>query len=285
MNCKRCGAGREYRSDGKLKACAECSRQRAAAYYREKVQPTLTELPLKIENRNRKAAAKARGDLHYISALPCKNGHIGKRLVSTQQCCECLKAGKPRNFTRAYAKKLAFVKRRTASNLGKTCYYTGLECGNGHLAERLVSTRQCLACLANRPAHKAPPPKNKQRANAKRRSRAGRARNRRYYQEKLSKRPEHKVTTFMRGCLRRCLADKDGARTFEVLGYSATELIEHLGRKFTDGMSWENYGEWHIDHIISISAFIKIKVFDPKIINALWNLQPLWAEENLIKGS
>jgi hypothetical protein len=53
---------------------------------------------------------------------------------------------------------------------------------------------------------------------------------------------------------------------------------------FRDGMSWENYGEWHIDHIMPINHFIKSGITDPAIVNALENLQPLWAYENLSKG-
>ena len=33
-----------------------------------------------------------------------------------------------------------------------------------------------------------------------------------------------------------------------MLGYSALDLKNHLEFLFTDGMSWNNYGEWHIDH-------------------------------------
>ena len=48
-------------------------------------------------------------------------------------------------------------------------------------------------------------------------------------------------------------------------------------------MSWDNYGEWHIDHKKPISKFkdgISIST-----INALSNLQPLWAKDNLSKGN
>jgi hypothetical protein len=40
------------------------------------------------------------------------------------------------------------------------------------------------------------------------------------------------------------------------------------------GMSWNNYGEWHIDHIKMISTFDKNA--DTKIVNSLENLRPLW---------
>lgn len=36
-----------------------------------------------------RAEARAEGLLHYISGLPCKNGHIGPRLVSDNRCVVC----------------------------------------------------------------------------------------------------------------------------------------------------------------------------------------------------
>ena len=48
-------------------------------------------------------------------------------------------------------------------------------------------------------------------------------------------------------------------------------------------MSWDNYGEWHIDHKKPISAFHKDT--PPHIINSLCNLQPLWEIDNLKKSN
>lgn len=72
-------------------------------------------------------------------------------------------------------------------------------------------------------------------------------------------------------------------RTIELLGYSPFQLKESIESKFVDGMSWDNYGEWHVDHIKPISSFDKTEI--PKVINSLDNLQPLWAFDNLSKGS
>ena len=44
-------------------------------------------------------------------------------------------------------------------------------------------------------------------------------------------------------------------------------------------------GEWHIDHIQAISKLINPGVIDPAVINALDNLQPLWAKDNMTKGN
>lgn len=69
------------------------------------------------------------------------------------------------------------------------------------------------------------------------------------------------------------------------MSYTPGQLKHHLESLFADGMSWSNYGEWEIDHIIPISHFVKQGVTDFEIVNALSNLQPLWRTDNLSKGS
>ena len=66
-----------------------------------------------------------------------------------------------------------------------------------------------------------------------------------------------------------------------MIGCSYEELIIHLESKFTEGMSCENYGKWHIDHIIPIS--IGRTIDEIKKLSNYKNLQPLWAEENIKK--
>ena len=72
-------------------------------------------------------------------------------------------------------------------------------------------------------------------------------------------------------------------KTLEYLGCSFEELKQHLENKFSDGMSWKNRNEWHIDHIIPLSS---AKTEDElyKLCHYT-NLQPLWAEDNLKKSN
>lgn len=69
--------------------------------------------------------------------------------------------------------------------------------------------------------------------------------------------------------------------TINLLGYSANDLKIHIESLFVDGMSWDNYGEWEIDHIKPLSKFDKDSL--PSVVNALSNLQPLWKIDNRTK--
>lgn len=87
--------------------------------------------------------------------------------------------------------------------------------------------------------------------------------------------------------LSRDSARKGTNKTFALLGYRVEQLVAHLERQFSNGMNWENYGDWHVDHIIPIAAFNYETVHDAdfKAAWALTNLRPMWAEKNLSKGA
>lgn len=76
----------------------------------------------------------------------------------------------------------------------------------------------------------------------------------------------------------------DGA-LFSRLGYTVDELMDHLEAKFVSGMSWENYGKWHVDHIKPCALFDQSDKAQFDECWSLSNLQPLWAAENISKGA
>ncbi len=71
-----------------------------------------------------------------------------------------------------------------------------------------------------------------------------------------------------------------------LVGYGKYDLIAHLEAQFTEGMSWGNYGKWHVDHIIPQSRFNfnSYNDIDFKRCWSLSNLQPLWAIDNTNKS-
>lgn len=80
---------------------------------------------------------------------------------------------------------------------------------------------------------------------------------------------------------------KDGRTWESLVGYTRADLMAHLESRFTEGMTWDNVGDWHIDHITPRSAFAFATPSDPgfRACWALSNLQPLWAVDNLRKAA
>jgi hypothetical protein len=70
------------------------------------------------------------------------------------------------------------------------------------------------------------------------------------------------------------------------LGCSVPELKEHLEKQFKPGMYWNNWSHngWHVDHIKPLSSFDLTNRNDFLKATHYTNLQPLWAEENLLKA-
>ena len=73
--------------------------------------------------------------------------------------------------------------------------------------------------------------------------------------------------------------------SFSATGCSIKFLKSYIEGKFKRGMTWENYGEWHVDHIRPCASFdLSDKEQVLQCFN--WrNLQPMWASENCSKGS
>lgn len=99
--------------------------------------------------------------------------------------------------------------------------------------------------------------------------------------------PYFRMKAWMRSSLNRVLRDKGSKRTCDILGYSHDELVQHIQAQFLRGMTWDNYGKWHIDHIVPLSSFSITDKNDKniRIACALTNLRPLWAKDNLRKSA
>lgn len=81
------------------------------------------------------------------------------------------------------------------------------------------------------------------------------------------------------------LRGKRTSTVCKLLTCSYEELQKYLELLFQEGMTWENYGKWHIDHILPISFFNLTKKINQQICWHHTNLQPLWRSDNISKGS
>ena len=76
---------------------------------------------------------------------------------------------------------------------------------------------------------------------------------------------------------------KKQSKTEKMLGCTFKRFSKHIERQFTDGMSWDNRSEWHLDHIIPLSCATTIEGLEK--LSHYTNIRPLWAADNLSKSN
>jgi len=107
------------------------------------------------------------------------------------------------------------------------------------------------------------------------------------HKERLHSDINYRLSVYLRCRLNSALRHKTSRKSGSFvrdLGSSIEELKQHLEAQFQPGMTWENHGEWHIDHIKPLASF---NLSDrAQFLEAchFTNLQPLWAEDNIMKG-
>ena len=74
-------------------------------------------------------------------------------------------------------------------------------------------------------------------------------------------------------------------RTMQYVGCDFHFLKNWFEFQFKDGMSWDNYGEWEIDHIIPCSSFDLEKKDEQHSCFNWINLSPCWKIDNIKKGN
>lgn len=95
-----------------------------------------------------------------------------------------------------------------------------------------------------------------------------------------------RIDSTIRLVVRNMLHGQKAKRSWQdLVGYSANDLFSYLESKFTQGMSWDNYGKggWHVDHIIPKVLF-KYNSAEHPAFKACWalsNLQPLWESSSV----
>jgi len=109
---------------------------------------------------------------------------------------------------------------------------------------------------------------------------------RKYYNEKLKDNINFRILNNLRVRLYQALKkEKKLSSTLKLTGCTFEQLKKYLENKFEDGMDWNNYGVWHVDHIIPCAQFDLSNPEQQKICFHYTNLQPMWGENNMKKGS
>ena len=147
------------------------------------------------------------------------------------------------------------ITKQEAAQSGLSRFYTGRFCKAGHRAERYVSNQHCVQCNAEKARER-----ERVRCASDPSYRAYRSVQRRSGQVLLGQ-----------------------ASASEALSCGHIKLRNYIEALFTEGMSWDNYGQWEIDHIVPLS---KGKTLEEKIFLCHYqNIQPLWKRANQVKGN
>lgn len=231
--------------------------------------------------------AISQGLKYYFTGKPCKRGHVASILVSTGQCCEC-NSERAKDYYNKNKDKIT-EQRKDYRKQNKNKISEGMK-GYYKQNKDKLSKRKKNYYKQNKDKineqSKNYYNENKDTITEKKKE---------YYNENkdmilVQKKEYHKqnpAPKFLRDSLNRIFNNwKGGRKKMEKLhGYTFEQLVARIEFQFKDGMSWDNRSEWHIDHKKPIARFLEQGITDPKIINALSNLQPLWAKDNLSKSN
>lgn len=257
--------------------------------------------------------AKDKGLAYYFTGVKCKRGHFSKRRTDSGQCYECAKERRKRVYQEGKESRpsgkyyLSFCNKcnketnhycsngncKTCANKNSIEHYQDNrdECRirfreNYHANKEERNAKGKAYYNANK-AYLLSKCKEYRRLNKERilkwRKSESAMRLHRERQAKRLQTKQGKVEQFLRNSIHRIMRNKNGATSFSICGYSKDDLIERIESTFKSGMSWDNYGAWHIDHIVPVSLMVANGCEDPKIVNALSNLRAMWAEENIAK--
>lgn len=100
--------------------------------------------------------------------------------------------------------------------------------------------------------------------------------------------PKIKISrTMSRSIYNSLKGNKNGCHWESLIKFTLNDLIVDVESKFKPGMTWDNYGKWHLDHRIPISLWEFESYTDREFKQcfSLANYQPLWAFENLSKNN
>lgn len=221
--------------------------------------------------------AKEQGLTHYFTGKPCKHGHVAKRLVAGG-CVECRtrlsreqedRRRARRAIDPAFDEAIKAKQRRASANFTRNNPQRRKELRDNWEAVPENRRRRYERNQELKRQPKARTTENKRR----------RRRHANDHQFAMTMRLRARMHT----ALNAAMAQKSSTSQ-KLLGCDWATLVAHLERQFTDGMSWDNYSEWHIDHIRPCASFDLTDPAQQCECFHYTNLQPLWAEDNLRKS-
>lgn len=219
--------------------------------------------------KSKRSEALKNKEVHYFTGKPCKNGHVDVRFAKDGACKTCTREKRARLYKINPEKSRKLSNNWKANNKAKTAKYMSewREKNKAWVDEYSIRYRN-----DNREARL----KNKQQWRLRNLDHV-----KEYARSRYAENLNHKLAEKIRAMVRRVAHGFSSKH----IGYCYKKLKSRLECQFSAGMTWRNYGEWEIDHKIPVSKLLARGVTDPRIINALSNLQPLWKSQNRSKSN
>jgi hypothetical protein len=124
------------------------------------------------------------------------------------------------------------------------------------------------------------------RENSRRWQREHKAHRRVYFQDRYDNNIDHRLAVTLRNRLYQAVkSDQKTGSAIRDLGCSIPAFRLYIENQFEDDMTWDNYGEWHLDHVIPLASFDLTNRGEFQTAVHYLNIQPMWALDNAIKGA
>ncbi len=225
---------------------------------------------------NTRAEAKAQGLKYYFTGKPCVHGHLSEKLTSNSCCVECRRSDAFKLHQKEYAKSDRGKEYQKTSNKNKEYHRKYAQTDKSKIG-RIEYRNSPRGKESNKKCVRKHQQLNKKHILEQQRE---------YVKNRRAIDPLYKLTENIRSLIRISIKNrgfKKSSKTANILGCSFEEFKIHIENQFTEGMTWENHGEWHYDHIYPVGK----RRDEAHLIelNHYTNFQPLWADDNWTKGS
>ena len=255
--------------------------------------------------------AKEKGDKYYFTGVPCVHGHIDLRATNSPNCNKCadIRWEKKRKDTEEKKRLKKPSAREIAVKENKKTFFGWCNYCQKQV-EKLTINGGCINCLNRRrreygktkAGKKASERQNLKKAKGGERyeehikyrqqryvenkDEINKVR-RKYIKQRRDKDPQYRFFMALRNrtsSIMKSLKVIKANTSIKLIGCTRLELKNYMEKQFKEGMNWDNYGSWHVDHIRPCNAF-DLRIKDQQYICFNFrNLEPLWAKDNLEKG-
>jgi hypothetical protein len=217
----------------------------------------------------------------------CGTEYVKKRPTQTYCCFKCKKKAKKKRYIKKHGQKWSYdlcVCGNKKSKTSKHCQGCSRRPKREKHKHELINLpcRMCgVVFMQKTKSHSCCSDACRQRSKRKARPEHYRALIGGHARDAIKRDPAKRIARSVRVRIREgliCGMVTKTKKTFDILGYTPSQLKTHLERQFIFGMSWSNYGtEWHIDHIKPVSHHVIKTMKDAARCWSLKNLKPRYA--------